>query len=76
MAWTDYPIHQPDDHSVKRVRFISFDGNKYCKIAFKGIVYEMKLGYLFKDKKLRRRFSLKRPPKNRRKYGSINAQAI
>lgn len=46
--YTDYPFEKTAE--IKLVTLLSYDGNKYCEILFNNQLYEVKLGYLFKNK--------------------------
>jgi hypothetical protein len=51
-AWTDYPFVSLGDVSgelapVRKVRVVSWDGDKYCKIVVEGKEEEVKAGYLY-----------------------------
>ena len=54
-AWTDYPFEELGDIAyqpapLRRVRVISYDGNKYATIAIKGteVVTTVKWFYLYR----------------------------
>lgn len=54
LAYTDYPIVELGDISrqkapIRKVKIISFDGNKYCKVKVEGIIKEIKAGYLYSE---------------------------
>jgi hypothetical protein len=51
-CWTDYPFESlgdapGKDAPVRHVRVVSFDGNKYAKVAFGEHVEFIKTGYLY-----------------------------
>ena len=50
-AYTDYPIFGLDiPHQrapIRRVRVLSYDGNKYCWVKWHGFLFEVKYGYIF-----------------------------
>lgn len=53
-AFTDYPIVELGDipHkivSIRKVRILSYDDNKYCVILVEGITVEIKSGYLYHE---------------------------
>lgn len=50
--WTDYPITELGDKPYKKaplrkVKLLSYDGNKYCRVKVESITKEMKIGYLY-----------------------------
>ena len=49
--WTDYPFKDTDTPGkrapVRKVSLISFDGNKYATIRYRGVEYDFKAGYLY-----------------------------
>ena len=50
--YTDYPFEQLGDEAYKKaptrkIKLISYDGNKYCKIKFKNKILEVKFGYIY-----------------------------
>lgn len=56
-GWTDYPFYefgdQPGEEApIRRVRVLSYDGNKYVKIAVDGFAFPVwiKAGYLYGKK--------------------------
>lgn len=56
-AYTDYPIIGDGDHSIRQVDAVAYDRDKYARIVFNGEYYEVKIGYIFADAQLKRRFS-------------------
>lgn len=48
--WTDYPLY-PEEYSKKapkrKIKILSYDGDKYCKIDFNGEQFEIKAGYIY-----------------------------
>lgn len=51
-AWTDYPFTWLGDTAgqaapVRKVKVLSYDGNKYCRITVCGGEAEIKAGYLY-----------------------------
>ncbi len=49
-AWTDYPFLDSDiveELSMREVDVISYDGDKRLLIRFRGLLYEIKAGYVY-----------------------------
>lgn len=50
---TDYPFSEigetANTTTLKQVRLLSYDGDKYCVVEYKDIKKEIKLGYLYMD---------------------------
>lgn len=55
-AFTDYPFD--GEVGVYEVKMLAYDRNKYVKIDVDGEIEEIKAGYLFKDEKLTKNFSI------------------
>ena len=51
-ALTDYPLF-PEEYGraapVRKVTIINYDGDKYCRVMFNGVQYEIKRGYLWRS---------------------------
>lgn len=50
--YTDYPFAELGDEAykkapIRKIRIISYDGNKYCKIKVKNRILEVKSGYIY-----------------------------
>ena len=50
-VWTDYPFRESDipgrEAPVRKVRVISYDGDKYVKIRWRGEIADIKFGYIY-----------------------------
>ncbi len=54
IAYTDYPLFLYEygfPAPVRKVTIINYDGNKYCRIIFDGVQYEVKKGYLWRTRR-------------------------
>jgi hypothetical protein len=54
-AFTDYPLfdHEKGKAATLRpVRVVSFDNNKYCVIEFDGVLYSLKCGYVYRNRRM------------------------
>lgn len=53
-AYTNYPLY-PTEHGrsakTRLVTIINYDGNKYCRIQFDDVEYEVKKGYLWRTRR-------------------------
>jgi hypothetical protein len=50
IAFTDYPLYHREAGKlapIRKVEVLSFDGNKYVKIKYRGRLFEIKAGYLY-----------------------------
>ncbi|HET8685206.1 MAG TPA: hypothetical protein VFM18_00925, partial [Methanosarcina sp.] len=61
-AFTDYPVFDGTDdgnHNIKEVLVLSYDGDKYATVLYNNFESEVKVGYLWKNKELNKRFNPK-----------------
>jgi len=52
IAWTDYPFISIGDNAgeiapIRKIKVISYDGDKYCRIVVDGREEEIKSGYIY-----------------------------
>jgi hypothetical protein len=55
-AYTDYPMLFRDGLiggciPIRRVEVLSYDGNKYCMVKYRGKTHSIKVAYLYKTKR-------------------------
>lgn len=58
VAYTNYPLIELGDEPyeeapVREVEILDYDGNKYCNILREGLVFLVKIGYLYSDRELK-----------------------
>lgn len=52
-GWTDYPLIELGDKPgepapIRKVKILSYDGDKYCKVNVGGHTFSIKCGYLYR----------------------------